>query len=60
MTTARPPKYAIFLSGYTYDIKYRKTTKHDNVDALSLLPLSIDTKSEKDYDAVFYSSQMEK
>ena len=41
-------------------INIRNTRKHDNADALSRLPLSVDAEIEEDYDAVFYTSQMEK
>ncbi|GBM18023.1 Uncharacterized protein K02A2.6, partial [Araneus ventricosus] len=33
--------YAIFLSGFDYDIKYQETKKHGNADALSRLPLKV-------------------
>ena len=36
---ARLQRYATFLTGYTFDIKYRKTEQHGNADALSRLPL---------------------
>ena len=32
---ARLQRYATFLTGYTYDIKYRKTEQHGNADAFS-------------------------
>ncbi len=36
---ARLVRWAVTLSGYQYDIKYRNTKYHGNVDALSRLPL---------------------
>ncbi|KAL5502755.1 hypothetical protein EMCRGX_G009576 [Ephydatia muelleri] len=41
VTAARPHtcRYAVLLSGYSYDIRYRNTTSHANADALSRLPL---------------------
>ena len=37
--SARIQRYATFLSGYDYEIMFRKTTKHANADLLSILPL---------------------
>ena len=33
-------RWALLLSGYSYDIHFRPTTAHRNVDCLSRLPLS--------------------
>lgn len=38
LTSARLQHYAIFLQAFTYNIEYRPTGKHGNVDALSRLP----------------------
>lgn len=59
LAAARLQRYAIFLSQFTYDIVYRKSSDHGNVDALSRLP----TKGgwarheEKDQATVFYLEQ---
>lgn len=39
MTVARLQRYAVFLSGHSYDIIYKSSHKHCNADALSRLPL---------------------
>lgn len=39
MAATRLQRYATFLKGYTYDIKYQKTEQHGNADALSRLDL---------------------
>lgn len=50
MTAARLQLYAVFLSGYQYDIEFRGTKLHGNADALSRVPLhSVDQpQDEKD------------
>jgi len=35
----RMQHYAIFLQGFDFDIKYRKTKNHGNADGLSRLPI---------------------
>ncbi|XP_062606687.1 uncharacterized protein K02A2.6-like [Saccostrea cucullata] len=47
-TAARMQRYALFLSGYDYDIMYKNTKAHGNADSLSRLPLS-DCESDDDY-----------
>ena len=39
LTASRLQKWAIKLSAYQYDIKYRSTTRNGNADSLSRLPL---------------------
>ena len=46
-TTASMQRYALFLSGYNYDISYKNTKAHGNADSLSRLPLP-DCKPEED------------
>ena len=59
-TASRLQRYAIFLSGFTYDIEYRSTKNHNNADALSRLPLENDIdENTKDADDVFHMSQID-
>jgi hypothetical protein len=37
-TAARLQRYALYLSSFQYDIRYKNTKKHSNTDALSRLP----------------------
>ena len=46
-TAARMQRYALFLSGYNYDISYKNTKAHGNADSLSRLPLP-DCEPEED------------
>lgn len=41
MAAARLQRWAVILSAYTYDIQYRNTKKHCNCDALSRLPVNV-------------------
>ena len=45
-TVARLQRYALFLSGFDYEIEYRGSTHHFNADGLSRLPLPT-TEDEK-------------
>jgi hypothetical protein len=59
-TAARLQRYAIFLSGFTYDIEYKSTKRHNNADALSRLPVQNDTDTKTaDADDVFHMSQID-
>ncbi|XP_061164466.1 uncharacterized protein K02A2.6-like [Saccostrea echinata] len=51
-TAARLQRYAIFLSGFQYDIRYKNTKKHSNADALSRLPVPTEGEgsNEEAYD----------
>ena len=40
LAAARMQRWALLLSGYSYDIHFRPTTAHGNADCLSRLPLS--------------------
>ncbi|CAB3996901.1 Hypothetical predicted protein [Paramuricea clavata] len=39
-TAARVQRYALFLSGFDYEIEHRSSTQHCNADGLSRLPLA--------------------
>jgi hypothetical protein len=39
-TAARLQRYALFLSGFDYEIEHRSSTQHCNADGLSRLPSS--------------------
>jgi RNase H-like domain found in reverse transcriptase/Reverse transcriptase (RNA-dependent DNA polymerase)/Integrase zinc binding domain/Integrase core domain len=56
LIATRLHRWALFLSGFQYDIVYRNTTKHGNADALSRLPLpgsgSIDEHAEIEVKAI--------
>ena len=61
MSAARQQRYAIFLSGFNYDIEYRNSQAHANADGLSRLPLP-STASFADDEvagALFYSEVLE-
>ena len=55
MTAARLQRYAVFLSGYTYNIQYKGTKYHGNADAMSRLPLPGDSDDLDDPTDIFYS-----
>lgn len=61
MTAARLQRYAVFLSGYQYDIEFRGTKLHGNADALSRVPLhSVDQpQDEKDPIDLFYNKHFD-
>ena len=60
-TAARLQRYALFLAGYSYDIKYKNTKSHGNCDSLSRLPLKIaDDSYRADATELFYMSHFEK
>lgn len=59
-TAARLQRYAIFLSGFTYNIEYKNTKKHNNADALSRLPMQSDMNiNSEDADDLFHVLQIE-
>ena len=39
--SAHIKRWSLFLSGYEYTLKFRRTTDHGNADALSRLPLPV-------------------
>ena len=60
-TAARLQRYALFLSGFDYEIEYRSSTKHCNADGLSRLPLATteneDNQSVDPFD-IFHMPQL--
>ena len=60
LAAARMQRWALLLPAYTYDIKFRPTELHSNVDGLSRLPLPADTTVVNPVDpTVFNMSQMD-
>jgi hypothetical protein len=63
LSATRLQHYAIYLSAFRYDIIYRKSEDHGNVDALSRLPRKSeelqDMASSKDQVEVMFMEQME-
>lgn len=60
MAAARLQRWAIKLSAYTYDIKFRSTSEHSNVDGLSRLPLNhVGTEGYSLEPALFNICQLE-
>lgn len=59
-TAARLQRYALYLSGFDYDIEYRSSSKHCNADGLSRLPMELTEEPEQAADPVhaFYASQL--
>ena len=41
MAAARLQRWALFLSGFSYDIVYKNTKLHGNADGLSRLPVQL-------------------
>ncbi|XP_065217325.1 uncharacterized protein K02A2.6-like [Planococcus citri] len=63
LSATRMMHYALYLQQFVFDIKYRRSEKNGNADALSRLPLptsSDDLFASKDDIAVFHVSQMDK
>jgi hypothetical protein len=52
-------RYALFLSGYDYNVAYKNTNTHGNADSLSQLPLSECGTSEDTSVEMMYMSQIE-
>ena len=48
MAASRLQRWAIILSAYTYDIQYKPTKEHGNVDILSRFPVTNDDCFEKE------------
>ncbi|XP_062592417.1 uncharacterized protein K02A2.6-like [Saccostrea cucullata] len=56
---SRLQRYAVFLSGFTYDIVYKSTKKHTNADALSRLPMKSNDNDGPDASEIFNIEQIE-
>ncbi|CAM4399019.1 unnamed protein product [Caretta caretta] len=58
LAASRMQRWALLLSAHTYEIKYRKSTLHDNADGLSrlLLPVKHQDIAQKE---IFYFEQVE-
>ncbi|UYV64552.1 K02A2.6-like, partial [Cordylochernes scorpioides] len=57
LSTSRLQKWAIILSAYTYDIKFKKTQDHGNADLLSRL--SVESGETSRLDNIYALSYME-
>jgi hypothetical protein len=59
-SAARIQRWALFLSGHDYEISYKNTALHSNVDGLSRLPLHVeDSRHDTDAADVFNIQQVE-
>ena len=60
LAAARLQRWALLLSAYTYDIKFKPTSAHSNADGLSRLPLPEVTEESQTEDiSIFNLSQIE-
>lgn len=58
-TAARLQQYALFLCGHRYDIEYKQTSQHTNVDGLLRLPLAKSQEERVDAVESFHAAQLE-
>lgn len=58
LAASRMQRWALLLSGHTYDIKYRKSELHANADGLSRLPLPANHGASQQAE-IFYFRQVE-
>lgn len=58
LSATRMLHYAIFLSGFSYDIKYRRTNEHLNADFCSRFPTEKETKEYFDEPRTFQLNQL--
>ena len=60
MAAARLQRWAVCLSAYSYDIQFRPTSKHQNADGLSRLPLhAINAEGSVSDPSIFNTRQLE-
>ena len=62
-SASRLQRYALFLSGFNYEIEYKSSKRHTNVDGLSRLPAPSSFKDDDDKtvaEDIFQSTQIEK
>ena len=59
-TAARLQRYALFLAGHQYSIKYKRTDLHGNCDSLSRLPLETCQSERMDSTDIFHSEVIQK
>ena len=59
LAAARLQRWAVLLSAYVYDIEFRPTDEHSNVDALSRLPLKVNYIPALDVDNSFMIGQVQ-
>ena len=59
LAAARMQRWALLLSAYSYNIKFRSTQDHSNADSLSRLPLKEETLEEISEPSIFNISQLE-
>ena len=61
-SAARLQRYALFLSGFNYDIELKSAKRHCNADAMSRLPISSsndEDDNEPSAGDIFHISQIE-
>ena len=59
LAAARLQRWAILLSAYHYDIRFKATNEHANADGLSRLPLANNSQPILSPSSVFNLSQLE-
>ena len=59
LAAARFQRWAICLTAYNYELVFRPTTKHSNVDGLSCLPLEENNEDVQDVATIFNLKQTE-
>ncbi len=58
VAAARLQRWALLLSSYTYDLEFRSTDHHSNVDVLSRLPLPGKVEDKISETKLYYSRQL--